>query len=443
MKRGLGRYFDKAERRFRRSQRGVKSSAWPEYLTSTQPKVRRIIERTRRRATVEEKIKTNVEDLYQDVTAQNIASTQISKSQRGQIPQRVNMKKALAWGSWGIGMAIFLGSLLLNAPFPIGALILESLPGEDRVGSFVLTTENEQLRHGETFTVDVAIGEVEDFGIQGAAVEIIFDDKALDFRGVNTEGSIFSKVVSTEYDQERGMAKIVLEEKTKDVTTGSQIATLEFWGKPYVGPTKIQIMEESYVYLSQEEITLPEDRGELRINFVPQELPSQEIAIDAKVDPVIVDGKFDDWRDVINYNLASFEPAGVTLAEKNLVEGQITLSGDAGGNMQIAQNGEFIYVSYFGLDDELQTRDAIAIKIGEKIFEVVIQDALTQNYIVEGMDAKAEQTDAGFNIEVALNRASAQIESGRMNFNFEVQDQDSQDGARLLLSFPDDSIINL
>lgn len=413
----------------------------PVYLATTRPRVRRVVtSQTQRKMTATGQVRTNFQQYVEDEVGQNIAHTELTKAQRASLPRRLNARSILVWGSWGIAMGIFAGSLLGNAPFPLGSLLLEALPGSERIGSFAIEAPKESVAD-ESFTADIVMSDLSDFVVDGVNLTLGYDPLAIELVEIKTEGTPFEEVVTSEFDSSSGIVRLVLKNLESESEGPQKIASLSFLVRPFAGETSISLDEKSFVFADNEVARIPKELTDASVGVLPKPLPPVEVAIAEKLEPVTIDGNFDDWRDVIDYNLASFDPQGTVVDESHIVDGTLESLDDAGGILQVASDGTNYYGSFFAVDEDITEGDYFGITLGAQTVQTNIRDVL-EDKIDGPIEIAAVEVEGGFNIEFLI-KAESTLLNGEFdrNINIEIIDQDTTQSARLLLSSPQNSFV--
>jgi hypothetical protein len=227
MKSNLGNYFVKAQRRLRKSQRSH-PAFWPEYVTSTQPKIRRVISEARSTAHTSSPVRSSVTGKYQSTLAQTIAKSQVAKSRRQGLPKKITPRLVIAWGSWGIGMSFFAASLFLNAPLPLGNFVMQQMPGQPRLGSLQLVTEKENLIAHDEFTVIAKISNTGTARVYGVDMHVQYDHAALTLQSIQTDTSVLQKTATAEIDSDHNDAHVVLLSSGVEISETEPVAIFHF-----------------------------------------------------------------------------------------------------------------------------------------------------------------------------------------------------------------------
>lgn len=432
----LGKYFKREERKAKKLHHEVDPSSWPEYLTATQSRVRRVMVEQRAMPRVN-KVASSIENLYMDETAQDVAHAQVAKSKRGGLERKLTPGTVLAWGGWGVAMVTFASSLLLNFPFGAGAFILKALPGEPRQGEIVLSTPQANVHPESSEEVTVSLRGVAKKDIKQVSVTLTYDPNALELKEVATQQSSFTKVLDSHYDAAAGKIFLSLEDEISP-DDSLTLAKLNFVTKDFVGNTSVHVVPDTSIIDNGKDANIPKELGALGLHVMPASLVPTTVAMPNKKDSVTLDGNLEDWRDVITYNPASFKPAGIMISGKNIQEGRIISEKDLSGVLQLAQNSKNYYLAFSATDDEVLQGDTVAIKLGSSVYKIPIYDAINNIYSNNGVEAKVSRQASGYVLEVRIPKDSNKVDAP-ISFNFEVHDIDSQDSGVAVLSSPDDS----
>lgn len=439
----LAKYFKHEEKKARKRLPQADPSSWPEYLTATQSRIRRVMAERKASPSVN-KVGSSVESMYLDETAQDVAHSQVSRARRGKLPRKITPTKVLAWGGWGIIMTTFASSLLLNFPFGVGAFVLKSLPGEPREGVVLLTEASHKNFHpGDTITVKVSLAQTNNKKVKDVGTTLSYDPGALELQEVDTSTSDFSSVLDTHYEASKGKIYLALENE-KNTVAEPVLATLSFKARAFIGQTQVQVIPDTHIAFDNAKTNIPKTLSALTLKVSQKELSPVSVALASKKDAVTIDGDLSDWRDVIAYNPASFKPSGTILSNANLKDGRITSEADFTGVLQVAQNDQNMYLSFSAADDEVLEGDKIAVKFGSQLFEIPIVSSSKNIFTEGGVQAKTQITQGGYVVEVAVPKSRLQMQGvnqANTSFNFEVHDIDSQDSADVILSYPNDSVL--
>lgn len=407
------------------------------FFSPTRPQIRRTLSRSRRAHFTNLTKRDDIDQYFHSDVAQDIAHTQIQKASRSGLRRPIRPIRLIAWSGWGVGMAVFAGSLLANIPFPLGALVFQVLPGADRVGELRIVAPV-SLMPDEEFTADIILSDLVDLSIEGVSATMSFNNKALEVTEITTEETNFTRYEDASYDNETGRVSIVADEKTGILKNELTVAHVHFRAKSFVNKTSLEILPGSYVYLTNDDIRVPEKLTAANINFLPEETEENSITAKKKLQPVVLDGEFDDWRDVINYDAANFHPAGIQITQKNLIEGVLSDDQDAEASFEVAEREGVVYIAWFAVDDEVLDGDTVTLVMNDQVVEIPIVKALAGEWQESNNLARAKKVEGGYNLEIAMPRDGVTPDRA-LSLNAEIEDIDSQDGARLRLYFQNGS----
>ncbi len=395
---------------------------------------------TRTRATA---IDSSVREFFTEEIAQTVAHQQLTQSVRKRSRQPLTVRRAVAWGGWATLMGIFAGSLLLNIPFGLGNYLLSQAPGSPRTATFFMEASEKFVHPGDAFTVAIKVDTND--ALAGVSTSLSYDPHSVQVTAIAVDDSDFPQAKITKLDPATGKITIVREKNDGKVIGVGQVAVLHLTALPTIGTITLTFMPgefDNYVYRTPTDTTYPKQLRNLAVSIDPQTVVPIVADAHRKTTAVTLDAAFEDWRDIIPYDLTSTITGGYAVGAKNLTAGSLRDDNDAGFTFTPGYFGRTLAMAFFIRDESRVDGDALQIKWGDHqasfpLFADSGDAAKTST--AQDFTLTVRQASFGYMAELTLP-VSAFTATG---FNV-VQDDRDADGsfARLMVSSPQDSILN-